>query len=50
MSATDPAPSGAPAWSRRAIWGTALGVALFQVMGSFGAAANQPERRGMSVG
>jgi len=33
----------------RAAWVSALGIGAFQVVGSFGASANQPERRGMSV-
>jgi signal transduction histidine kinase len=31
-------------WSGPAIWGSALAVGLFQLVGSFGAAANQSER------
>ena len=32
---------------RIGIWGSALAIALFQVIGSFGASSNQPERNGM---
>lgn len=35
--------------SRRAVWLSALGIAAFQVIGSFGAAANQPARRGIDA-
>jgi signal transduction histidine kinase len=49
MAVADLATSGAPVWSRRAIWGSALGVAVFQVMGTFGAADNQLERRGIDA-
>src|SRR5205085_2973367 len=31
--------------ARAAVWLTALGIGLFQVVGSFGAADNQPERK-----
>jgi signal transduction histidine kinase len=36
-------------WSRRAIWGSALAVGVFQLVGSYGAAANQPDRRGVDA-
>ena len=35
--------------SRGAVWATALGIALFQVIGSFGAADNQPERKAVDA-
>ncbi len=35
--------------SRSAFWISALGIGLFQVVGSFGAADNQPERRAIDV-
>jgi signal transduction histidine kinase len=31
------------------VWATAFGIGLFQVVGSFGAAENQPERRGIDA-
>jgi hypothetical protein len=34
---------------RRAIWLSALGIALFQVVGTFGAAEDQPERRAIDA-
>lgn len=34
---------------RPAVWGVALGTAAFTLIGSFGAAANQPDRRGMDA-
>jgi signal transduction histidine kinase len=34
---------------RRAIWMSALGIGAFQVVGSIGAAHNQPERRGIDA-
>ncbi len=34
---------------RGAVWATALGIALFQVIGSFGAADNQPERKAIDA-
>ena len=34
-----------PAWPRSTVWASALGIAAFQLVGSFGAADNQPERR-----
>ncbi|HEX3623050.1 MAG TPA: sensor histidine kinase [Acidimicrobiales bacterium] len=34
---------------RAAIWVSAIGIAVFQVVGSFGAAANQPTRRGVDA-
>jgi signal transduction histidine kinase len=36
-------------WSGPAIWGSALAIGLFQVVGSFGAAANQPDRQGIDA-
>ena len=33
-----------PPWSSPAIWGSALVIGLFQLVGSFGAASNQPDR------
>jgi signal transduction histidine kinase len=35
--------------AKRAVWVSALAVALFQVVGSFGAADNQPERRAIDA-
>jgi signal transduction histidine kinase len=35
--------------SRAAVWGSALAIGLFQVIGSFGAANNQPERKAMDA-
>lgn len=32
-------------WPRTAVWASALGIGFFQVVGSFGAADDQPERR-----
>lgn len=32
-------------WPRSAVWVTALGIGLFQVVGSFGASDNQPDRK-----
>ncbi|MGD9997978.1 MAG: sensor histidine kinase [Ilumatobacteraceae bacterium] len=33
----------------RVVWASALAIAAFQVIGSFGAAGNQPERRGVDA-
>src|SRR5262245_20530317 len=38
-----------PPWSSPAIWGSALAIGLFQLVGSFGAASNQSERYGMDA-
>jgi signal transduction histidine kinase len=35
--------------SRSAVWLSALGIGLFQVVGSFGAADNQPDRRAIDL-
>ena len=34
---------------RTAIWASALGIAIFEVVGTFGAANNQPERNGVDA-
>jgi signal transduction histidine kinase len=36
-------------WSGPAIWGSALAIGLFQLVGSFGAASNQSERQGIDA-
>jgi signal transduction histidine kinase len=36
-------------WPRPAIWLSALAIAAFQVIGSFGAADNQPDRKGIDA-
>jgi signal transduction histidine kinase len=36
-------------WSSPAIWGSALAIGLFMLVGSFGAASNQAERYGMDA-
>src|SRR5438477_10645088 len=36
-------------WSSPAMWGSALAIGLFQVVGSFGAASNRPERYGIDA-
>jgi signal transduction histidine kinase len=45
----DSGPRRGTAWSTPAIWGSALAIGAFQLVGSFGAAANQPDRRGMDA-
>ncbi len=41
--------SGMGSTSRSAVWISALGIALFQVVGSFGASDEQPERRAIDA-
>lgn len=36
-------------WPRVAVWATALGIGIFQVIGSFGAADNQPDRKAIDA-
>jgi signal transduction histidine kinase len=38
-----------PSRSTGAVWASALGIALFQVVGTFGASDNQPERRAVDA-
>lgn len=41
--------AGMPRWPRVGVWATALGIGLFQVVGSFGAADNQPDRKAIDA-
>lgn len=36
-------------WPRASTWATAIGIGLFQVVGSFGAADNQPDRKAIDA-
>src|SRR3954470_11073801 len=40
---------GVEPWRNARLWVTAAGIAAFQVAGSFGAAANQPDRRSIDA-